>query len=269
MANPGRDIGALALKLEARETTEGRDKRHGSWYRRSGNPMIIEPSFTPSQPRGFLVVDGVNGAGKSTLIQRIVALLESKGRLVQKSREPGGTPLGLSLRKLLLESKELAISSSAELFLFAADRAEHIAKVIEPALHRGEIVISDRYHYSTAAFQGYGRGLPMERVNAVTEIAAGGCPPDLVLLLDLDPAEGLRRTRGRTENGLDAFEDEELEFHQRIRAGFLDQARKRPEPFLIVDATKSPDEIFSTVTPLLDRWLAALPPFPQGPGVSR
>lgn len=219
--------------------------------------MIVGPSYTPQSARGFFVVEGVNGAGKGTLLASLAAALRESAVETILTREPGGTPLGLNLRKLLLESKELAIASRSELFLFAADRAEHIAKIIEPSLAAGKVVLSDRYHYSTTAFQGYGRQLPLDEVHAVNRLAAGHCPPDLVLLLDLDPAEGLRRTKARTHSGKDAFEDEALAFHRRIREGFLDQARSLPEPFYIIDASAPPAQVLEQSVHIVHRVLEA------------
>lgn len=218
--------------------------------------MRIDAAYKFPHGAGFLVVDGVNGAGKSTFIRRLVQHLEERGVTPTVTREPGGTPLGSVLRPLLLESR--GVAPLAELFMFAADRAQHVATLIRPALAAGRAVISDRYYYSTTAFQGYGRGLPLERVEAINALAIDGCLPDLLLLLDLDPAEGLRRTRSRQSNGEeDRIEHEELAFHHRLRDGFLDLARRCREPCLVIDAAVSQELMWRQAEAVVENWLAA------------
>ena len=198
--------------------------------------------FAPENPKGFIVIDGVNGAGKGTLIKTIRSQLEAQELLAVYTREPGGTALGAKLRSILLESTEHPAALS-ELLLFSADRAEHVARLIRPALEQKRLVISDRYHYSTTAFQGYGREQPVEPILRLNEFATAGLTPDLVILLDLEPEEGLRRASNRSganaansQEERDRLEGEELAFHQRVRAGFLDLARKLPESFIVLDA---------------------------------
>lgn len=212
--------------------------------------LIDSKSIKLSSKANFIVLEGVNGAGKSTLQRRLAESLRAAGKEVVSTFEPGDTPLGKTLRTLLLTPEAEKKSHLAELFLFAADRAEHVAKVINPSLEKGIWVISDRYTYSLAAFQGYGRGLDLNIIHKVNEIATAGRVPDLVILLDLPVEEGLRRTKGR--GGEDAFEDELVQFHERIRSGFLEMARTAPEPFLLVDATKSADEVFNAVMQTLE-----------------
>jgi dTMP kinase len=205
-------------------------------------------------PKGFLVLDGVNGAGKTTLLKKILQHLADNNKTVKATREPGATELGVNLRRLLLENPHEQPCSLAEMFLFAADRAEHVNKLIRPAINRGELVVSDRYYYSTVAFQGYGRKLDLEMTYSINQIAIDGMLPDLVLLLDLDPAEGLKRTTTRrTEDcGKDSFEREALEFHRAIREGFLEIARTAPEQFYLVDASKTPEQIWDEVKQIID-----------------
>jgi len=219
--------------------------------------MLIEDvsHFPLPPPKGFLAVDGVNGAGKSTLIERLAAHLEERALPFVMTREPGGTPLGSVLRPVLLESR---LSPLAELFLFAADRAEHVAARIRPALAARRLVVTDRYYYSTAAFQGYGRRLPLDRVERINSLAVDGCYPDALILLDLDAAEGLRRTRGRELSGeRDCIENEELAFHHRLREGFLDLARRCAEPCLVIDAGQSREAIWQSALPLINGWIDA------------
>lgn len=206
------------------------------------------------RPKGFLVLDGVNGAGKTTLLKKILQYLADNNKTVKATREPGATELGVNLRRLLLENPNEQPCSIAEMFLFAADRAEHVNKLIRPAINRGELVISDRYYYSTVAFQGYGRKLDLEMTYSINQIAIDGMLPDLVLLMDLDPAEGLRRTTARsTEDcGKDSFEREALEFHRAIREGFLEIAKTAPEQFYLIDASKSQEQIWDEVKQIID-----------------
>ncbi len=191
----------------------------------------------------FITFEGINGCGKTTLHRSMSERLRKAGCLVCDTREPGGTPLGVELRKLLLEWKGEKKSDRAELLLFAADRAEHIDKVVRPALMAGKWVLCDRFLHSTVTFQGHGRGIRRDWIDRANDLAVQGTFPDLVILLDLDPAEALSRVAARTGNGKDAFEDEKLSFHSRIRDGFLECADTSPIPFLVLDATKSPDEL--------------------------
>lgn len=219
--------------------------------------MLIDTHHHFSGARGFLVLEGVNGAGKTTLQEKLGAHIAPRRKVV-KTREPGATRLGQSLRAMLLEGSAGEISDLAELFLFAANRAEHVSKLIRPALDRGEVVLCDRFLYSTLAFQGHGRGLDLSAASSVNEIAIAGLRPDLVLLLDLDAREGLVRSGRREDADKDSFEKEDLQFHERIRQGFLEVARSRPEPFLILDASKGPDEIFAAALPAIERWIGAV-----------
>ena len=209
---------------------------------------ITSPSELPRIPR-FVVLEGVNGAGKSTLQRRLQAELVRSGLEVTMTHEPGATPIGKEIRSLLLGDRAPHRDPLTELLLFTADRAEHVRSVIRPALARGAHVLCDRYFYSTIAFQGYGRGLDRAVIQQLTNIAVGETLPDLVILLNLDPASGLRRTRGRVDS--DAFEREELAFHERLHAGFLTLADDRPERFLVVDAMQSADAVFESVQPFV------------------
>ena len=196
----------------------------------------------PKKPP-FIAFEGINGCGKSTLHRRVSEHLRSQGIELVDTREPGGTPLGKEIRKLLLEWPGAKKCDRAELLLFAADRAEHVETLIKPALTKGYWVLCDRYIYSTITFQGDGRGIQRELLDEVNAIATQGLVPDLVVLLDLDPKVALARMAQRTDNGRDSFEDEEIDFHTRIRHGFLECAEKLPVPFLVLDATKSPEEL--------------------------
>lgn len=195
----------------------------------------------------FVTVEGVEGAGKSTLMSLLVQELEARGVAFLRTREPGGCGLGASLRPLLLDVSS-SLDSRAELFLFLADRAQHVAETIRPALQRGDWVLCDRYADSTIAYQGYGRGMDVDRLQALNDYATGGLWPDRTLLLDLPVETGLARAMARNgREGLTQsegrFEAEELAFHQRIRDGFLARAARWPERFCVLDATLPPEDL--------------------------
>ncbi|MCH5276985.1 MAG: dTMP kinase [Desulfovibrionaceae bacterium] len=192
----------------------------------------------------FLTVEGVEGSGKSTLLTALAVRLEARGTTVLRTREPGGCPLGARLRPLLL-SADWTPDPNAELFLFLADRAQHVAEVIRPALAAGAHVLCDRYADSTIAYQGYGRGMDLEWLQRLNDCATGGLWPDLTLVLDLPAEAGLLRAARRNEaQGLSQtegrFEAESLAFHERIRQGFLDRARRFPGRFRVLDAALPP-----------------------------
>lgn len=224
--------------------------------------MIIQSdSIQFEDPTGFLVLEGVNGAGKTSLQHRIISFAIERGYTTLATHEPGGTRLGVALRQLLLASEDQPCPI-AEVFLFGADRAEHVRKVIIPALARHEVVVSDRFLYSTIAFQGYGHKMDRELIDMVNTAAVSNCHPDVVILLDLEPELGLKRTRARqlSLNAAqpDSFEHQELAFHRRLRAGFQEMAKTLPTPFLVVDATQSEELVWQRVEPLLVRWLGAI-----------
>jgi len=186
----------------------------------------------------FLSVEGVEGGGKSTLAQRLAARLRREGRRVTPTHEPGGTAAGKVIRHLLLHT-EGPLAPETELALFFAARAQNIAEVIRPALLRGEVVITDRFTDSTIAYQGGGRGLPLERILAMDQAATGGLRPHLTLVLDLPVATGFSRLKGT-----DRIEQEADRFHHRVRQGFLRIAREEPERVVVIPADGTPDEVF-------------------------
>ena len=186
----------------------------------------------------FLTVEGVEGGGKSTLVRRLAERLRERGRQVTLTHDPGGTPAGKVIRQLLLHT-DGPLAPETELALFFADRAQNIAEVIRPALRRGAVVISDRFTDSTIAYQGGGRGLPVERIQCVDYAVTGGFRPHLTLLLDLPVATGLARL-----HGTDRIEQETERFHDRVREGFLCIAREEPERVVVIPAGGTPDEVF-------------------------
>ena len=190
----------------------------------------------PRPLRGLLLAfEGGEGAGKSTQARLLAIWLREQGYEVVATHEPGATKVGMRLRALLLDNTHAGLASRAEALMYAADRAEHVAAVIRPALERGAIVVTDRYVDSSLAYQGAGRRLPVREIADLNKWATGGLAPDLTILLDLSPAAGL----GRRERSADRLEAEPAEFHQRVRAGFLALADAEPQRYLVLDATRS------------------------------
>jgi dTMP kinase len=166
------------------------------------------------------------------------------------TREPGGTPLGERVRGVLLEPGEHSVDPWAELLLYEASRAQLLADLVRPTLEAGGVALCDRYTDSTVAYQGYGRGLPLARVELANELATGGLVPDVTVLLDVDPRVGLARA---TSGGADRLESEDLAFHERVRGGFRDLAAASPERFIVIDATPSVADVSAAVLDALRR----------------
>src|SRR5262249_45281268 len=183
----------------------------------------------------FITFEGVEGSGKTTQLKRLGEHLRATGCTVVETREPGGTPAGVAIRSLLLSDPPIALAPAAELLLYLADRAQHVAERIQPALAAGEIVLCDRFSDSTIAYQGFARGLDLERVRNVDAYARAGLVPDLTFLLDVDPSIGLRRARARA-SASDRFEVAPLAFHERVRLGLRELAATDPERVRVIDA---------------------------------
>lgn len=199
----------------------------------------------------FISFEGGEGAGKTTQIDLLAEKLVSQGLSVVKTLEPGGTPLGREIRRQLVTLTTDPPTPRAELLLYEADRAHHVEKVILPALSGGKVILSDRYADSTTAYQGWGRGLDLSLIQALNESATGGLKPHRTLFLDLDPVVGVTRSLKRQEkHGEEAearFEAEKMEFHHRVRAGFLKLAAVEPERIRTVDAGLDPAEVAKAV----------------------
>lgn len=193
---------------------------------------------------GFITFEGVEGAGKSTQIRLLADALAATGREVIVTREPGGTPLGRQIRDLLLHAAEPIVARS-ELLLYAADRAQHMADVVEPAMQAGRIVLCDRHADSLVAYQAFGRGLDRALVDEANRLATAGRIPDLTFVLDCDPAVGLARAGARS--ALDRLEREDLAFHRRVREGFLALAAAEPARVRVLDATLPEAEIHQAI----------------------
>jgi dTMP kinase len=208
----------------------------------------------------FITFEGVEGSGKTTQIRLAGEFLREKGLPVVMTQEPGGTPLGERIREILLNRGGFDISGEAEAFLFAAARAQHTDTVILPALERGEVILCDRFSDATIAYQAYGRGLPLETVREVCRFASRGLSPHLTLLFDLPEEKGLerafRRIAGRDEDHReDRFEREHLDFHRRIREGYLAIAREEPGRVKVIDASRDIESTRGEVRSILSSFL--------------
>jgi dTMP kinase len=220
-----------------------------------------QPCYDPESPAGeiqkvldkdlkrrgiFITFEGVDGSGKSTQHRRLVEFLRGKGLPAVSTREPGGTPIGEKIRSILLGSSTKGLAPLAELALMYAARAQHLEEVVRPALARGEIVISDRYNDASLAYQGYGRQLGAAAVKAIDRVICGTTQPDLTLVLDLPPRQALQRATGRDralKSASRRFEAESLEFHERVRKGYLAIARREPRRVKVIRADRRPGEI--------------------------
>jgi len=207
----------------------------------------------------FITFEGIEGSGKSSQISLLTDHLRSKRMAVTLTREPGGTPIGDQVRKILLDPGNKALDPSAELLLYAASRAQHLKEVIRPALESGLMVLCDRFSDATIAYQGYGRGLDLDMIHALDRLVTAGMRPDLTVVLDVEAAVGLARARGRNnQQGLEAearFENEALAFHERVRQGYLTLAREAPDRMKIVDASLPPLQVQEQIREIVDRCL--------------
>jgi dTMP kinase len=190
-------------------------------------------------PRGtFLVFEGIDASGKSTQARRVAQLRDAHFTF-----EPGDTPLGVELRRWVLDA-ETQMSPVTEALMMLADRSHHVRTVIEPIRARGQAVVSDRYYASTLAYQGYGRGVDLDELRAATQLAIGSCQPDLTILLDI-PLEVANERRVR--DARDRFESADLDFHQRVREGYLEIASEHGEAWFVVDGTRSEIEVAEVI----------------------
>jgi dTMP kinase len=198
----------------------------------------------------FITLEGPDGSGKTTQARFLAEWLREQGYEVILTREPGGTDIGDQIRTVLHDPHNTAMDARTEILLFSASRAQHVAQRIRPALAAGQIVVSDRYADSTLAYQGHGRGLDLETLRTITAFATGGLTPDLTLYLDIAPGEGLhRRQAGGDEwTRLDA---ETPEFHQRVRAGYMELVKQEPKRWVVIDAARSVEEVQAEIRALV------------------
>lgn len=209
----------------------------------------------------FITLEGIEGSGKTTQIRQIRDCIEKSGLECVVTREPGATAIGEKVRAVLLDPKHRGMDPLAELFLYEADRAQHVNTVIRPALSDGKAVICDRFFDATVVYQGYARGLDLELIDHLHASILGDLRPDVTFLLDLAPEVGLARAWNQIDNGTrteseSRFEEEHLSFHRKVREGYLTCARKEPDRFVVIDAARDADDvsqdILARLKPLLN-----------------
>jgi dTMP kinase len=190
----------------------------------------------------FITFEGIEGCGKSTQARRLAERLGARALL---TREPGGTPIGRAVRQVLLDPANERLAPTTELLLYFADRTQHVSEVVRPALDRGLTVLCDRHVESSLAYQGYGRGLPLDAIRMLAALATGGLRPDAIVLVDVPVELGLARARRR--GAQDRLEAELVEFHERVRAGYEALLAAEPERWLRVDGRGSEEEVFEAL----------------------
>jgi dTMP kinase len=210
----------------------------------------------------FITLEGIEGSGKTTQIKRLIPVLQARGYDCLFTREPGATEIGRKIRAILLDGAHGAMIPLTELLLYEADRAQHVHEVIKPVLMANKIVVSDRFFDATTVYQGFGRGVDLERIQQIHELVLGDLKPDLTLVLDLPVRLGLERAWRRINSrsgGLpeDRFEKEAVAFHERVRHGYLTLAGEEPERFRVIDASGDEqsvhEKIAESVLPLISR----------------
>ena len=198
----------------------------------------------------FITFEGADGCGKTTQLMLLAKGLKAKGYDVVVTREPGAKGVGEKIREILL-NYDGEVSSRCEAFLFLADRAQHMDIIVRPAVEKGKIVLCDRHTDSTVAYQGYGRGLDIERINNLNNIATSGDKPDLTFVFDIDVETSMKRVGGQK----DRMESAGMEFFNRVRNGYLEIARQEPERVKVIDAAKSIDDIHKNVVDILKAFI--------------
>ena len=196
----------------------------------------------------FITFEGIEGSGKTTQIKHVADFLRKKGHDCVLTREPGGTPIGEKIRAILLDPASKGMSPLTELLLYTADRVQHTKELLRPSLAAGRTVLCDRYFDATLVYQGYARGLDIELIEQLHKLLLAGLRPDITFLLDLPPETGLSRAWAQINNGNrtgreSRFEKETLSFHEKVRSGYLTIARKEPERFRIIDASRDVDDV--------------------------
>lgn len=200
----------------------------------------------------FIVFEGIDGAGKTCQMEKTKAYLSSRGVDVVMTREPGGTVIGEKIRDLLLDPDNEKMDDRCELLLYGASRAQHLAEVIVPALQKGKAVLCDRFHLSTVAYQGYGRGIDLSAIEAMNDIATAGVAPDLTVILDLSEEVGFQRIRENREAPKDRLEREKRIFFQKVRDGYLKEAAKREGAFVVIDGNRAIEAVATDIEKALE-----------------
>ena len=202
----------------------------------------------------FITLEGPEGSGKTTAVEAAVKKLEELGYQIVRTREPGGTPISEEIRNVILDKKNTSMDGRTEALLYAASRRQHLVEKVWPALKEGKIVICDRYLDSSLAYQGGARGLGIDEVLNINLFATENTWPDLTLLFDIKPEEGLKRIAANANREVNRLDLEKIEFHQKVRESFLLLARRFPERFVIIDASKSREEVAkNTLDAILSR----------------
>lgn len=200
----------------------------------------------------FITFEGIEGSGKTTQIRLLIPALEARGYKCVHTREPGATKIGEKIRAILLNPENSNMLSSTELFLYEADRAQHVREVIEPALAANKVVVSDRFFDATTVYQGHARGFDLKLIEQIHHMVVGHLRPGITIVLDLPVDQGLKRAWQRIKNqatGLqeDRFEKESLDFHEKVRQGYLTLARQEPERFRVIDASRDTETVHKDV----------------------
>lgn len=206
----------------------------------------------------FLSFEGIEGCGKTTQIAILSEYLTKRSIPYTITREPGGTAVGDGIRKIVLNSETIHLTAASELLLFYASRSQNIAEKIVPALSRGEVVICDRFYHASMAYQGYGRGIPLEFIDKLTDLVCGEYRPEITILLDIAPEIGLTRARARNAQRADdegRFEMEDVVFYTKIRNGYMDLAKKDPEHVKVIAADRSIEEVHRAVVEIVVKTL--------------
>ncbi|MCY4413279.1 MAG: dTMP kinase [Caldilineaceae bacterium] len=208
----------------------------------------------------FLTFEGSDGSGKTTQIHLLAQHLRTAGYTVLTTREPGGTRIGDGIRQLLLDLAHTEMNARAETLLFNAARAQIVAEVIRPALAAGNIVLCDRFADSTLAYQGYGHQQDIAELERLIAYATGGLRPDLTIYLDIPPADGIRRNRGRADGDWNRLDAQELSFYQRVEHGYRQLIAQQPHRWTVIDASRARQEVHHDVVQALQQKLPALAP---------
>ena len=194
----------------------------------------------------FITIEGPDGGGKTTQMNMLVPALEERGLDIVRTREPGGTDIGDQIRSVIMNMKNKSMDPRTEILLFCASRAQLVSELIRPSLAAGKIVLCDRYADSTMAYQGYGHGLDRTELNHLLNFATGGLKPDLTLLLDISAEAGLRR-RMTNHDEWNRMDDYALQFHERVRSGYLEMAAAEPDRFVVINADRPQDVIHEEI----------------------